>query len=400
MLDTLTSYLPSAPLSALIAGLIMASGAIYLSVVMLFIVGLLVTRRRVNGVGARDIPVAVLIAARDEASVIDDCLESLSLQDYPAESTEIVVIDDRSADSTGEKARQWSDRIPGLTVVPVSEDYYQCPKKNALEHGIRASRGRVILTTDADCRPGPEWISELVSAFGPSVGDADEEEWIARPKGRQTGMVAGYAPLSPANGFLERLLSLQSLVVGGLSAGSAAVNMPLACSGRSLSYLREAFVDTGGFGDIGNIIGGDDVLLMRKFASSGRWRVRFQPGEAAAVASSPHRDRQLGRQIRYQSKAIHYGVEALLLLIPVYIFHLGMIAGPLLALTYVNFPSVFGTAVVAKIIVDALFTATAAWRLGDTRNLALFPAAEVLSIPYVAVVAAFGALRRGASPWK
>jgi glycosyltransferase involved in cell wall biosynthesis len=378
---------PSAPVPTLAAGILISAGVIYLAVLLTLTIGIWRCHSP-GGESQAGLRVSVLIAAKDEAAVIDACLGSLEAQNYPAELTQVVVINDGSADGTEDRASAWSDRIAGLQVISVNEErYHLCPKKNALEHGIRATDGDLIITTDADCRPPPGWISSLVKAFGPSGG-------------KSTGMVGGYAPLSPASSMRERLLAVQALLVAGVSAGSASVGFPLACTGRNLAYRREAFSQVGGFDGIGNVVGGDDVLLMRKIATSGQWTVRFHPGPEAAVPSAPHRDGQLGRQIRYQSKAIHYGLVTLILLIPVYTFHLALAAGPLLAWTYGDFWPVLGVAFASKVVVDVAFLILTSLRLNDTRNVSLFPLIEVLSVPYVVCFSALGALRKKPTPWR
>ena len=386
-IPTILPLSPSAPVPVLAAGILISAGVIYLAVLLTLTIGIWRCHSP-GGESQTDLRVSVLIAAKDEAAVIDACLRSLEAQDYPAELTQVVVINDGSVDGTADRAGAWSDRIAGLQVISVNhERYYLCPKKNALEHGIRATDGDLIITTDADCRPPPGWISSLVEAFGPS-GEGS------------TGMVGGYAPLSPASSLKERLLALQALLVAGISAGSASVGFPLACTGRNLAYRREAFIQVGGFEGIGNVVGGDDVLLMRKITASGRWRVRFHPGPEAAVPSAPHRKRHWGRQIRYQSKAIHYGPLTLIMLIPVYIFHLALAAGPLVAGTYDDlWPTLYG-ALAVKVVADAAFLLLTSLRLNDTRNVSLFPLIEVLSVPYVVCFSALGALRKKATPWR
>lgn len=323
--------------------------------------------------------VTVVIPARNEANRIDRCLSALAEQTYPPERTEVIVVDDRSTDDTAHRTLAWTDRIPGLKVVRVTEGPLACPKKNALDAGIRAGAGEIILTTDADCIPSTEWIASTVRAFDPEVG-----------------MVAGYAPLLPGKGLLSRLLALQSLVVSTLAAGSMGLGFPLTCSGRNLAYRRTAFQDTGGFGPIGHIRGGDDVLLMRRIATRTGWRIRFNPD--ARVDSQPHTDGLFRRQMRYQSKAVHYGFSVLLVAVCIYIFHVALAAAPFLAWRHPEFRFPFGLIAAAKILADWLLLSGAARRFNARKKLRLFPLLELISVPYVVVICAAGAL--APSRWK
>ena len=331
------------------------------------------------GTNADTPDVTVVVPAHNEARNIETCLEALAEQTYPHDLTEVIVVDDRSTDDTTRQAFAWSDRIPGLKVVQATAGPVTCPKKNALDAGIRAGAGEIILTTDADCVPSPDWIVSTVRAFDPDVG-----------------MVAGYAPLVPQSGILSRLLALQSLVVSTLAAGSMGLGFPLTCSGRNLAYRRAAFQDAGGFGPIGHIRGGDDVLLMRRLAALKSWRIRFNP--EARVDSHPHTDGLFRRQVRYQSKAVHYGYSVLLAAACIYIFHVVLAAAPFLAWQHPEFRFPFGLIAAAKILADWLLLSGAARRFNARRILRLFPLLELISVPYIVVICAAGAL--APSRWK
>ena len=335
--------------------------------------------RLASGCNAELHDVTVVIPARNEAHSIETCLAAIAEQTFPPERTEVIVVDDRSTDDTASRALRWTEKIPGLKIVRVTESALACPKKSALDAGIRAGAGRIILTTDADCIPSPDWIASTVRAFDPEVG-----------------MVAGYAPLLPGKGLLSRLLALQSLVVSTLAAGSMGLGIPLTCSGRNLAYRRAAFQDAGGFGPIGHIRGGDDVLLMRRIATRTGWRIRFNP--EARVDSHPHADGLFRRQVRYQSKAVHYGFSVLLVTVCIYIFHVALAAAPFLAWHHPAFRVPFGLMVAAKLLADWLLLSRAARRYHARKILRLFPLLELISVPYVVVICAAGVL--APSRWK
>ncbi len=349
----------------------MALGALYILLLSAAWIG--IRRTRIGSSFERP-SVTVVIAARNEADAIDACLSALAAQSYAADRTEVVVVDDRSSDDTVARACRWADRIPGLRVLSVSRTRRRCPKKNALELGIRAGTGELILTTDADCRPPPGWMDATARAFEPDVG-----------------MVLGHAPLLPKSGMLGGLLALQAFVVSALGAGSAGVGFPLTCSGRNLSYRRTAFDEVDGFDGIGDVLGGDDVLLMRKIASQTRWKVRFNP--SPGVPSRPHTDRLFTRQLRYQSKSLHYGFPALLVALPVYIFHVLLACIPVLSVCFPEFWPVLGTWAGAKVLADALFLWGAASCFASRRSMVWFSVLVLISVPYIVFFSGLGALK-------
>lgn len=322
--------------------------------------------------------ISVLIPARNEASNISACLQALAKQTYPRDKIEIILINDRSTDQTRQIAQ--SQPIQNLKVVEVTEQKYQCPKKNALDLGISCSKNDLILTTDADCRPPPHWIASTVRCFGPEMG-----------------MVMGLAPLIPQPGLLNHLFGIQSLVVAALSAGSAGVGYPLTCTGRNLAYRREAFTCVNGFEGVGHLLGGDDVYLMQKIAKT-PYKIGFNQDQQAAVPSNVHPDRQFTRQIRYQSKTPHYGFAVLLPALAVYIFHLILFLVPFGIWPTEQHVDTLVFCFMAKTVCDATFLTLAAARFADFRQLIWFPLLELLLYPYIVIVCALGALIP--SKWK
>ncbi|MCY3682672.1 MAG: glycosyltransferase [Gemmatimonadetes bacterium] len=350
--------------------------AAYISLIAIFLFGLSRRSRRVNG---RCLSVSVVVPARNEAANIDACLRALAAQTYPANHLEIIVVDDRSTDDTAARIDKWTRCLPNLSRVSVTHQNYICPKKNALWQGIKHARGDIIFTTDADCRPGPNWITSNLAHFAPDVG-----------------MVIGHAPLLQNEKVLSGLLSLQALIVSTLAAGSAGIGFPLTCSGRNMAYRRKAFDEVNGFNNVGHIIGGDDVLLMRQIAQKSMWKIRFNTDADAFVPSASHPDNLINRQVRYQSKTIHYGIPTLILALAVYIFHVILATLPILFWVNVELFYVVGSCLGIKIIADAIFLLLGSIRFKSPKLLLWFPVLEILIIPYIVIICALGTF----SPFK
>ena len=350
--------------------------AVYFILIAIFVFGLFRRSRRVNG---RRLSVSVVVPARNEVANIDACLRALSAQTYPDDLLEIIVVDDRSTDDTAARIDKWTRCLPNLSRVSVTQQNYVCPKKNALWQGIKRARGDIIFTTDADCQPGPNWITSTLVHFAPDVG-----------------MVIGHAPLLKNKKALSSLLSLQALIVSTLAAGSAGIGFPLTCSGRNMAYRRKAFDEVNGFSDIGHIIGGDDVLLMRQVALKSAWKIRFNTDADAFVPSASHPDNLINRQVRYQSKTIHYGIPTLILAFAVYIFHAILATVPILFWTDAKLFPVVGSCLGIKIIADAVFLLLGSIRFKSLKLLLWFPVLEILIIPYIVIICALGTF----SPFK
>ena len=65
------------------------------------------------------IPVSVIVAARNEAENISATIEDLLAQDYDSNLLEIIFIDDHSTDNTGEIINSYADR--GVRLITLNE---------------------------------------------------------------------------------------------------------------------------------------------------------------------------------------------------------------------------------------------------------------------------------------
>ncbi|WP_093607668.1 glycosyltransferase [Streptomyces indicus] len=114
--------------------------------------------------------VAVVVPARDEASVLPLSLPSLLAQDYPGPAR-IFLVDDSSSDGTGDLARALSAQHGGLPLTvttPGEPPAGWTGKLWAVRHGIAQARTaqapEYLLLTDADIAHEPDSLRELVAA--------------------------------------------------------------------------------------------------------------------------------------------------------------------------------------------------------------------------------------------
>lgn len=97
--------------------------------------------------------VSVVIPALNEEVIIEECLSSIRRQTIPVE---IILIDNGSIDKTPVIAERYCDKVlirPGYTLAQMRD-------LGALE-----ATGDIIVTTDADCIPPPDWIEKLIKPF-------------------------------------------------------------------------------------------------------------------------------------------------------------------------------------------------------------------------------------------
>ncbi len=105
--------------------------------------------------------VSVLIPARNEAATLPHLLAALAHQSL--KPSEVLVIDDHSSDETAAIARQAAASLPIQVIQPPPLPADWCGKTWALHHGVRASRGEVLVFLDADTEPAPPFLERLLT---------------------------------------------------------------------------------------------------------------------------------------------------------------------------------------------------------------------------------------------
>ncbi|MGI9190406.1 MAG: glycosyltransferase [Longimicrobiaceae bacterium] len=125
----------------------------------------LVSLVEVPPVADEDAPsVSVVIAARDEARGVESAMRSVLAQRYPR--LEVIAVDDRSNDGTGEILERLAGDDPRLRVVHVRElPAGWLGKNHALWLGAGTATGEVLLFTDADVVMAPTALARGVEFF-------------------------------------------------------------------------------------------------------------------------------------------------------------------------------------------------------------------------------------------
>ena len=102
--------------------------------------------------------VSVIIPARNEEEVIEGCVRSYLAQDYP--SVEVIVVDDRSTDSTSGILAGLAEAYPDFVVVSGAPHPDGWTGKNFAAHqGYSAAKGEYFLFSDADTLAEPGLVS-------------------------------------------------------------------------------------------------------------------------------------------------------------------------------------------------------------------------------------------------
>ncbi|MFQ5753300.1 MAG: glycosyltransferase [bacterium] len=265
--------------------------------------------------------VSIILAARNEEKNIAKCLNAILQQKYPKSKLEIIVIDDRSEDSTATIVKKMANSHHQIKLLQIRDiSPYLAPKKRAIDSGIRQAKGEIIVTTDADCQPGPNWISELVKYFEPTVG-----------------LVAGFNPYKTGNSkssLFQQMLALDYFAMACVAAASAGLKYPLSCSGGNLAYRKALYLQYGGFRNIGKLVSGDDDLFLEQVRENTNWKVRYAIHPETFVPTAPPTNLKAfwHQRLRYASKGRHYRLSTTLSLSAVYFLNFLLVSGLFISL--------------------------------------------------------------------
>lgn len=244
--------------------------------------------------------ISVVIPARNEEKTIGTLLNALQQQTYPKELTEIIVVDDHSEDRTAEIVNQFNF----VKLIRLQEDNINSYKKKAIQTGIAAASGELIVTTDADCFPSEEWL-QLIASFK----EEKESVFIVAP-----------VVVDCSSSLVEMFQAIDFMVLQGITGAVVDKKKLSMCNGANMAYEKKAFDEVNGFAGVDHIASGDDMLLMHKIRKRYPGKVHYLKSANAIVSTQPMKTWKgfFNQRIRWASKAKQYddkGILPILLLV-------------------------------------------------------------------------------------
>lgn len=229
--------------------IVTAALVIFLSRTIIFLIGSLIEKSKNDKISANEfIPfVSVIIPARNEEKNIGKCLDSVLANNYNGQY-EVIVVNDRSEDSTAEIIGEYTAKYAKLKVISIEKD---SDKKNlrgkpgALQAGIDNALGEVILMTDADCTVPPGWIEKMVMPY------TDEK----------TGLVAAFSHTFTETVF-DKIQAVYWIYLHVMGSAGFGFGIPLGCIGNNLSVRTQTIRNLGGYEKIKFSVTEDLSLLQ------------------------------------------------------------------------------------------------------------------------------------------
>lgn len=331
---------------------------------------------------------SIIIPARDEGKNIGACLNSILQNNYPKKNFEIIVIDDFSTDDTASIVNWFSLKHGNIRLIQLKDilqEHINSYKKKAIDTAIGQASFDWIITTDADCTAGKDWL-RLINAF---IIEKDPV-FIAAP-----------VLFTHPGGFLSLFQSLDFISLQGITAASVSAGFHSMCNGANLAYKKESFFAVDGFKGLDDIASGDDMLLMNKIKKQfpGRTGYLYNPGATIQTAPMTTWNNFLNQRIRWASKATRYeDTQIFLVLLWVYLLNVYLLA-ILFASFFIKYLIIYWLGIVLfKIFVELLFMYPAAKFFARQKQLWWFPLMQPFHIVYTVLSGLLGTL--GTYKWK
>jgi len=190
--------------------------------------------------------ISVIVPAYNAQKTIGQCLQSLLHQRY-AGAYEVIVVDDGSTDGTAAACPE------GVRVIRQNNT----GPAGARNRGAEEAQGEIILFTDSDCDPMPDWIEEMVKPF-------QEHPEIVGVKGayntRQKEVVARFVQVEYEDKYWKMM---KERYIDFIDTYSAA-------------FRRDVFLDAKGYDLSFPVACAEDVELSYRLANQG-CKMLFNP---------------------------------------------------------------------------------------------------------------------------
>ncbi len=193
--------------------------------------------------------ISIIIPFHNELNNLPKLIESLNKLNYPSDKLEVFLVNDCSTDGSeiwleeNDQNFKFKHFIINLTK--------KVGKKTAIEKALIMVNYDRILTTDADCIHSHKWLNEV---------------------GKTPGKITLGITLKISHSFrlLHKFQECESMILGGITIGSASLNFPILASGANLSYSKKYFQKLAPYENNRHIASGDDMFLLSASVQQGK----------------------------------------------------------------------------------------------------------------------------------
>lgn len=197
--------------------------------------------------------VSIICPTYNEEKYIAQCIESVLVQDYPQADLEILFVDGMSNDRTREIIAQYAQQYDYIRLIDNPEKIVPY----AMNRGIEASKGDIIIRLDAHAIYPHNYFSELVKGLNQHQADNVGAQCCTLPADNSAKAKAIAAALSSPLGVGNSMFRI------GVKEDVEADTVPFGC-------FRRAIFDKVGMYDLDLVRNQDDELNARIIQHGGK----------------------------------------------------------------------------------------------------------------------------------
>lgn len=312
---------------------------IYVLLMFFMIIGVFLNKKTkaISG-DEKDFPsVTVLLSARNEENDILSCIESLVKLDYPHSKLQIILVNDRSTDKTGDIILNTAKNYSFVTALD-TKDYENIKleaKARGIGYGFTKAVGEWVFITDADAVVHPQWIKHC-------LGNVSEK----------TGMLGGALMVNP-KGIIGMIERMSWAFVQMFNLGMAGFKVPFICVGPNMAMRRSIYENAGGL-ENANFSVAEDLALFKMVMDAGySINTYFSEETLVQLKPVPTFKHLFSQQHRWFRGGLDGGNEYVFMLFLV--FSWGFLAMLYVWLGWVLSLQLYAFYMISKLIVDFTF---------------------------------------------
>ena len=193
-----------------------------------------------------EIPISVIIAARNESHNLRENLRFILEQNYS--NFEVIVVNNNSSDDSYQVLSALKKGYNHLEIIEFNNpDHVRQGKKLPLTLGIKAAKNEHLLLTDADCKPkSNQWIKKMARGF------------------KEKEIILGYGPYIKTSGLLNSIIRFDTAWIGMNYLSFALNGLAYMGVGRNLAYTKSAYQAVDGYKSHHMLASGDDDLFIQE----------------------------------------------------------------------------------------------------------------------------------------
>ncbi|MFM7172091.1 MAG: sugar transferase [Caldilinea sp.] len=214
---------------------------------------------------------SIVVPVYNGENTIARCLNALARQTVSSACYELIVVNDGSTDNTAQQIEHWQSLHPQSRLTQLIQP--NAGPAAARNRGAAFATSALVLFTDADCAPAPNWVAAMTAPFADPAVVGVKGAYLTE----QTDLVARFVQAEYEDRYDRMAEQPQIDFIDTYSAG----------------YRRALFLENGGFDPIFTTASVEDQEFSFRLAQKG-YRLVFAP-EARVVHLH---DRDVGEYFR------------------------------------------------------------------------------------------------------